>query len=559
MGADMNKIRFLPVTVLLFSSAMIAACGGGGGGGSNDDDVVRTGVFIDGLVEGLRYRTATRSGLTNAAGRFEYRSGETVTFSIGGIVLGSATGAAQLDPFDLVGRTPPTAELSLRLELNTRNDVTAFDRASNMAFLLFSLDNDANPDNGLDLTGWDSALADAELNFNVNLYKFARKFRRFAGAHGINSNVTPMAPLAHLYRSLGITVPINLLSGITHDFNNNTVADAVTEYAYNAAGQMTVRTFDSGVLGIIDHSKSYTYTSEGRIATKTMEQDNDENGVPNFTESYAYSYNIDGDVASEIAETGNGVSNSRSTITSAFNGLGDLVSKIEEIDADLDDNADRTLEYAYTYDADGNMLTQTVEEDYDHDSITDSRIVHTYAYDSSGNLLTWRKDEYGNDNIVDRTRLEVSTYDSAGNVLTRTVTQDSDGAGPGGVDFSESIVNTYDSKGNLATSILQRRNDGVNLSFSELTTNAYNDNGTLGISSVRDRDTDFDGEFDDRRTTSTYTYGTHGNWLTQLHRTDTNGDGVVDVTSRSEHQYTILDDGMFSLLYHYFDINVVNN
>ena len=61
-----------------------------------------TGVFYDSPVEGLSYETQTLSGMTNDKGEFEYREGETVTFSVGGLVLGSARGSERVTPADIV-------------------------------------------------------------------------------------------------------------------------------------------------------------------------------------------------------------------------------------------------------------------------------------------------------------------------------------------------------------------------------------------------------------------------------------------------------------------------
>jgi hypothetical protein len=87
----------------------ISGCGGGGsggggsgGGGSDNDTSTLQGFFVDSPVEGLDYRTATRSGITNAAGTFEYQNGEVVTFSIGDVVLGEGTAKQTMTPIDLV-------------------------------------------------------------------------------------------------------------------------------------------------------------------------------------------------------------------------------------------------------------------------------------------------------------------------------------------------------------------------------------------------------------------------------------------------------------------------
>ncbi|MDQ2740595.1 MAG: CocE/NonD family hydrolase [Actinomycetota bacterium] len=64
---------------------------------------VATGVFA-GPVSGLKYETPTRVGITNEQGVFEYRKGESVTFLVGGLVLGSVEGAPRVNLVQLVNR-----------------------------------------------------------------------------------------------------------------------------------------------------------------------------------------------------------------------------------------------------------------------------------------------------------------------------------------------------------------------------------------------------------------------------------------------------------------------
>ena len=71
----------------LAAAATLTACGGGGGTASSGPTQVAT--FIDSPVEGLAFKSASRSGLTDRNGNFPYTPGETVTFSVGNIVLGS--------------------------------------------------------------------------------------------------------------------------------------------------------------------------------------------------------------------------------------------------------------------------------------------------------------------------------------------------------------------------------------------------------------------------------------------------------------------------------------
>ena len=61
---------------------------------------VLTGQLIDAPIAGLTYRTPTAEGETDGQGRFTYRDGEEIEFSIGALALGSARGAAEVTSRD---------------------------------------------------------------------------------------------------------------------------------------------------------------------------------------------------------------------------------------------------------------------------------------------------------------------------------------------------------------------------------------------------------------------------------------------------------------------------
>ena len=130
-----KKQIWLTATLLL----SLTACGGSGGGDGTTATAtatVSTGVFIDSAVEGLQYETATQSGTTNSLGEYDYLAGETVTFSIGGIVLGSTIAGPVVTPLSLV----PDAT-------SATNPVV-----TNIVRLLLSLDSDGDPDNGITIS-----------------------------------------------------------------------------------------------------------------------------------------------------------------------------------------------------------------------------------------------------------------------------------------------------------------------------------------------------------------------------------------------------------------------
>ena len=132
----------------------LTACGGGGGDSTTTTatETVSTGAFIDSAVEGLQYETATRSGTTNSLGEYDYLAGETVTFSIGGIVLGSAIAGSVVTPLSLV----PDAT-------NATNPMV-----TNIVRLLLSLDSDGDPDNGITISSEVTTAAnDLAVDFSV--------------------------------------------------------------------------------------------------------------------------------------------------------------------------------------------------------------------------------------------------------------------------------------------------------------------------------------------------------------------------------------------------------
>ena len=129
-----------PVSVLsmiLFAIAMfLPACGGGGGGSDNAGPAVKEGVYVDSPVQGLTYETATHSGTTDNEGTFKYQLGETVTFSIGNLVLGQGTARERMNPIDLVAGA------------NDEKDPTV----TNTCRLIQSLDEDGDLYNGIKIT-----------------------------------------------------------------------------------------------------------------------------------------------------------------------------------------------------------------------------------------------------------------------------------------------------------------------------------------------------------------------------------------------------------------------
>jgi len=99
---------------------------------------VRTGVLA-GPTAGLRYQTATRRGVTDEHGRFEFDEGEVVSFLLGDLVLGSVPGA------DVVN----LAQLAHRVD--GRIDKLRDPALTNLARLVQTLDGDGDIEAGVSI------------------------------------------------------------------------------------------------------------------------------------------------------------------------------------------------------------------------------------------------------------------------------------------------------------------------------------------------------------------------------------------------------------------------
>ncbi len=129
------KINYLSLVLLSVMIVFINAC-------NSDDNIpvpptgtVLTGTFVDFPISGLSYTAGVQSGITDAAGSFTYEAGNDITFTLGGLQLGTTTAMPNLSPLDFVNTT------------SVSNQVMR-----NITTLLFSLDQDQDPSNGSQLS-----------------------------------------------------------------------------------------------------------------------------------------------------------------------------------------------------------------------------------------------------------------------------------------------------------------------------------------------------------------------------------------------------------------------
>lgn len=150
------------VALVLVSSSVLVACGGGGGGGDKSPPTNTTstpavsssssvssssassssvaakvlqGQFKDTSISGLHFVSGGQSGNTNSSGTFNYEEGKDITFSIGGVTLGTTPGKALITPINLIA--------------NGSTDSIA---VQNMVRFLLMLDADGYAGNGLQIS-----------------------------------------------------------------------------------------------------------------------------------------------------------------------------------------------------------------------------------------------------------------------------------------------------------------------------------------------------------------------------------------------------------------------
>lgn len=152
-----------PLTGTLFwvlAALLLTGCGGGGGGDDDDGDddpplgrlwvtppappadpgpgAPVEGVFKDANVSGLAFDSGSQTGVTGVDGVFRYESGTPVTFRIGAVEFGSATGQPLMTPVNLV------------LPSNIGGPLTQ--QIQNRLRFLQALDLDGNPANGIEIS-----------------------------------------------------------------------------------------------------------------------------------------------------------------------------------------------------------------------------------------------------------------------------------------------------------------------------------------------------------------------------------------------------------------------
>ena len=157
----MHPLHTKPLLAAVAAGALLSACGG------SDTPAPVTGQFLDSAVQGIDYAAGSAAkATTNAKGEFLCAGTEPVSFTVGGLAIGTAPCAGTVTPLTLAGGT------------NVRADAVV-----NRLLTLQLLDEDNNPGNGIQLAApIKTALNGRSLDFGASASAFNTALNTTLGA-----------------------------------------------------------------------------------------------------------------------------------------------------------------------------------------------------------------------------------------------------------------------------------------------------------------------------------------------------------------------------------------
>jgi len=126
--------RFSIAAALVIAALIPIHCGSDEDSGVNS--TIGHGCFEDSPVSGLAYSSGDQEGFTESDGGFAYQTGHRIEFSVGDIVLGEGNPGSHMTPVSLVDGAIDETHPAV----------------ANIARFLQTLDDDADPENGIENT-----------------------------------------------------------------------------------------------------------------------------------------------------------------------------------------------------------------------------------------------------------------------------------------------------------------------------------------------------------------------------------------------------------------------
>jgi len=254
--------------IILLATPLLTACGSDSdlkdefNGIDSDPKTEFSGqgtLLISGqAIAGMSYQTETKSGVTDALGNFEYAQGESVEFTLAGLDFGTVNGKPSVEISDFEAQPLPSSYADFEryrqqsvllnngingidISLKSYANPQALDRLANRLFLLYSLDNDNQADNGIQLTvsnDTSAIFSQVSLPINLNTTEYTGRMHSRAKALDYNKGLTGFTAL-HKYltaQNIVISYPEVMCSGTT----NNDSVPTNWSVNYKNAQQQTI-------------------------------------------------------------------------------------------------------------------------------------------------------------------------------------------------------------------------------------------------------------------------------------------------------------------------------
>ncbi|MCK5293097.1 MAG: Ig-like domain-containing protein, partial [Arcobacteraceae bacterium] len=336
---------------------------------SDNSDVVLQGTFIDGAVRGLHYETESGIiGTTGKDGEFSYLEGESITFSVGGVIVGT------FDADDI-------AENGFVF----LQDVAGVDRANldddavvNMAIFLQSIDTNHNPYDGISIPpSIHKALEDQNIDLAtateedvLNLIDIVHK-----------NPVTEEEAMTHVYDML---VDYDAFTGEESAVVTDTMV-TTSDHLLNASDD-TITTQEDAVLIIEPSDLLENDINETDFNRAISSVDNAEHGTVEIDASGQIVFTPDANYNGEASFSYVTIDEGGGTDTATVNLTITTVNDLPVIDALSTQSLseDGTLSGQITAtDADGDTLTFSIADGAD---VPDGLVVNadgTYTFDAS--------------------------------------------------------------------------------------------------------------------------------------------------------------------------------
>lgn len=518
---------FSKTLLITFIVSALSACGGGGSDATPNastqpappppQPTVQTGVLGQSPLIGMSYSTVSRSGVTNENGEFTYLEGETVSFSVGGIVIGETEAAQSITLQGMyIDSLPRNLNDFRKLIRDTRID--DFDRFFNVLTFVYSLDNDARFENGIDLSNWQDTLSSANLNFDTKAALFNNNdFYHFSFQYGIKDNLRDQA-LAYIYQAQNITVtesvevsrqeqgliarPNTSLSTVyeldeqgrwiksvsTRDENSDQVTVSVTTQnrEFDEAGKLTRNEtmFDNDNDSIANRIIVQTreYDENENLISLTSADDKNNDAVVDSIQITRYEYNENGVrrlISIDTDSNNDGTLDSTRTTVFEFNEAGQQTSSVSRFDFDADGTSDRISARLSTFDEQGLRVKSINQNDNDGDGIFESCSVLNFEFDELGRdtRLVSESDQLC-DEQIESVRTTQTQYNDTFDVTMLTTEDDRDNNGQ--IDDLNTITRVFDQQRNLLSeiSLSDSGADDIEVSLRR-TLNQYNEQGLL--------------------------------------------------------------------------------